>query len=210
LLDKGFLPKDVPFDTVFSSAEQVYMAKSVLFSPSVGYQATAHNKNGKPVRQPISEAIWSLNDSADRLDDYVSTFGHIFSVELRLGENAIFDFDLLDAGDVLARLVPGSFTKIRRFVLHNIGRDNNGNLIGHGDNGSWRCTQGDRSNLNNWACNGDGIAPTISQRMTRIPGFSPGSKPFHPKLLQGIPHLGETGQVGAIKEVLDIMVNDLK
>src|SRR2546429_6137718 len=97
---------------------------------------------------------------------------------LRLGENALGGYktdldDLLD-NKSLIRVIPGDFRDMRRFVLKNIGHDKKGNLIGHGDNGSWKCTKEDKTNPFNWACHGDGIVPAISQRLTRLPGFSPG------------------------------------
>ncbi len=205
LLDHNYTPGKI-LDKI--APNKVYPLQSILFSPSARYQATAHDVNGIPVRLlKISDAIWQLNDGADRLDDWVSTFGQIHSRNLRLGENVLGG--LLDNGSIYGKfLIPGDFTVLRRYVLENIGRFNR--------LGNWKCKSADR-NINNWACNGDGIAPTISQRLTRLPGFSRGNKPLHSIALTRVSHAdvigandGETGRFIPISKVLRDMRNDLK
>jgi hypothetical protein len=231
LLGHGFLPQHI--DDAFVSKvcvllhpdiclDALAMIKSLLFSPSVGYQATAHDVNGNPIRKPISEAIWGLNDGADRLEDWVSTFGQIYSTRMRLGKNSgnagvnlLNSFIAQDASRVLILkllidpVIPGGFREMRRFVLRN---------IGHFDVfGKWRCGEQRSTDPFDWACNGDGIVPAISQRLTHLPGFSRGGKPLHSIQLREILHAdasgandGETGQVLEIGRILDEIKNDLQ
>ncbi|MGH8611648.1 MAG: esterase/lipase family protein, partial [Gammaproteobacteria bacterium] len=216
LIDRGYEPNDVLADNFFppDESEKIYMITSVLFSPSVQYQATDHDDSGNPTPpgSPISAQIRRLNARVDRLDDWVSTFGQIYSFNLRLGQNLFSDplvpgdradVDILDNGSFYGRaLIPGSFSKMRRFVLKNI-------LSGIKKTGASFCLSADR-NINNWACDGDGVAPTISQRLTRVPGFSRGRKPLRSASLRGISHIEETKQVMAITRMLDAMSNDLR
>jgi len=190
-----------------------------IFSPSVGYLATAHDVNGVPIRTATSAAIWKLNDGASRLDDWVSVFGQIASIGLRLGEKA-FGTDavyvnMLDGdGHLVTPLIdnfgPTDYKRMRRFVLANIGYDSQRTLLGHNDNGTWQCTDQDTT-INNWACYGDGIVPYVSQRLTILPGFARGKKPLYAANLRRIPHTdyfkinGETAQVGPIGAMLSKM-----
>lgn len=93
---------------------------------------------------------------------------------------------------------------MRKFVLENIGDID--------EDGDWKCTESDRGSFNNWACNGDGIVPTISQRLTRLPGFAPGAIPLHTEafIQTEIPHITETAQVAEIRTLLDNVANDLR
>lgn len=75
----------------FFPREDRYRVKATLFSPSVGYQATAHKKNGKLAcnlddPRSVSYQICKLREGADVLDDWVSTFGQLYSIKLDLGE----------------------------------------------------------------------------------------------------------------------------
>lgn len=198
--NEGFTVKNV-------RVVKTYERRSLFFSPSVRDQATEHNRQKKPIRNSISNAIWSLNDSIDRLDDWVSTFGVIYSHRLRLGENACcggFDrLDLLDDFGVFRRwLIPGRFEELREFILRNTGRIDR--FL------NWTCTKNDRRNPNNWACNGDGIAPTISQRLDYVPGFSAGGKLLHQLAIRKEPHTKETERVTEINLLLNKMHDDLK
>jgi len=184
-------------------AECVYRFKAILFSPSAGYQATSHNRAGKPVLTNSSAAIHALNAGADRLDDWVLTFGQLYSHNFRLAQNIIGPVDLLDNGSLLGRwLVDGRFRKLRRSVLKNI-------VSRIKLTGASFCVKADRT-INNWACNGDGVVPTISQRLTRLPGFSRGSKPLHSASVKGVSHVSETGRIVEINNVLNAMENDLR
>lgn len=180
-----------------------------VFSPSVGDMATSHDSAGVPVRSSISEKIWRLNDGAPALGQWVSAFGEIRSGGLRLGENAYGDYDVLDndLGTLaFSFLSPGSFNKMRRYVLYNIGALKRRTLRPD----RWSCNRKDLTpSQRAWSCSGDGIVPAVSQRLSKVPGFDRGGKPYRVVTLSSVPHTGQTGQTARIGRLLERLRADL-
>ncbi|MGH8584146.1 MAG: SBBP repeat-containing protein [Gammaproteobacteria bacterium] len=213
LAQEGFKLKDVPVTVLRARcllpgmpppAECVYKFTANLFSPTVRYQATEHDRAGKPVQTNTSAEIHALNAGARRLDDWVLTFGQIYSHNLRLGQKIIGTVNILDNDSFVGRwLVAGRFKKMRKYVLENIVSG-----IAKWPRHSF-CVSPDKYDIDNWACNGDGVVPTISQRLIRLPGFSRGNKPLHSGILKGVSHIKETGQMLEINKILDAMSKDL-
>ena len=212
--NKGYAPDDLPFADILGSTDSIKLLQTLLFSPSTGYLATAHDKNLRPIRNPnVSAAIWSLNDNVGNLSTYVSSFGQIHSDNLRLGaktpgllnartdllrDESFFDPPILDL------LVPGDYREMRKYILQNIGRTTNNGR-------KWKCLDADKLQLAQWgwACNGDSIVPAISQRMKKIKGFNAQGKPFHVKGLNQVHHVEETGKVKLISNMLALLAKDL-
>jgi hypothetical protein len=169
-----------------------------LWSPSSGDMATAHDALERPVRTSISEPIWSLNDNVHRLDGVTDVLGQIDSKGLILGENAVLGFNLLD-GTSMAGVLPGDFTSMRSYVLSNLMLP-----------GVFECDDNDRQDENHWACNGDGIVPRISQRLSNVPGFEQGTrKDIWNNVVQQIPHTSETEMTNVIAAMLENMTNQV-
>jgi pimeloyl-ACP methyl ester carboxylesterase len=148
-----------------------------VFSPSTGYLATDHDANQRPIRSSISAAIFALNDRAGTLGSKAVAFGQIYSTGLRMGENAVAGFNLLD-GTSVAGILPGSLNDQRSFILKNLPDD--------------------------WKNNGDGLVPAASQQLSQLPGFSFGPGVLT-TVLNRISHTNETGQTAVIKTMLNNM-----
>jgi pimeloyl-ACP methyl ester carboxylesterase len=175
--------------------DQVVKELRFTFSPSVRTLATDSDANGQPVRSTISEQTFALNDRVDRLTRNAMSFGVLYSSGLRLGENVEGDLDALnDVGaQLLAFLTPGSFDSLLHFVLKNIAVIKERPILID----TWSCS-GERKQLYPWSCDGDGVVPTISQRLDLVPGFNAGSLPLHAISVANVPHSRETGRVNEI------------
>lgn len=181
-----------------------------IFSPSTGNLATEHYSDGQLLCRPLdpldnnpSQAICRLNVGAGKLTNYTATFGQIISRYLILGEDAVAGLNLLNGSDVAA-ILPGNFEEMRRYVLQNIGEFNSSER--------WVCSTDARKDPDSWACNGDGIVPLISQKLTRLPNFN---APVWSQRLEGVVHAdldpvtndGETGQTSIILRILQSMAS---
>lgn len=166
-------------------------ALDFVLSPSTGYLTATFDGQGLPVKTNYSNTIWALNENVDKLYDHVSAYGQITSDGLELGENAAGYLDLL-RGARAAMILPGDLTELRQFVTQNL-------------------------NQPGWVT-GDGIVPHDSQRLDLILS-STLDKPIWSAKLKDVPHAdaisfdfwdqnpndGETGQIAAIKNVLQQM-----
>jgi pimeloyl-ACP methyl ester carboxylesterase len=178
-----------------------------VFSPSVRYMATDHNSQGQPIRSSVSAEIWNLNAGVGTLTGRVSSFGVIYSKGLYLGQKGFGDLNLLDGvgAQGAALLLPGSFDKMLGFTLRNIAEVRKRPVLPD----TWSC-EGDRKTRYPWACDGDGIVPTISQRLNLLPGFKRGTRPFRVTPLARVPHTAETGRVTEIVNMLSLLQKDLR
>ena len=168
------------------------------FSPSTGYLATSYSggtiAEPYPERTAISEPIWALNDDVHAIDAVTAVIGQISSSGLMLGEDAKWLQNLFD-GSSWAWLLPGEFEDMRNFVMENIMPVD-----------IFACTSNQRNTRTSIACNGDGIVPFLSQRLSDVPGFERGTrKDIYDYQLKGIPHAQETHQTKTIIKVLTEM-----
>ncbi len=170
-----------------------------VFSPSVAAQATEHDAGGNPIRTPLSENIFALNDRIGNLTANVKSLGFLESTGLHLGEEGYEDFDLFKGigAAALTFLTPGSFDRLMAFVLQNIVPINERPVLPD----TWSCN-GFAFTQHPWACDGDGIVPTVSQQLNSVPGFASGIFDPVKVTLQGVPHTRETARVTEIQQLI--------
>jgi pimeloyl-ACP methyl ester carboxylesterase len=176
-----------------------------VFSPSTGYLATQHDKDGNPVcladPTSISQAICELNRGSANLASYVSVFGHVNSHGLMLGEKISLGIDLLDE-KVLTKTLPlvipklsaADFRNMHAYILDNIAKEID--------------AKGRFCNIqpNEWACNGDGVVPLISQKLNELPGFTAPVR--GEQQLNRTPHKEETARAIQIQKALQSMIRN--
>ncbi len=195
LRDRGNRPDEVVEELRFA------------FSPGVITLATEHAADGQPVRSAISRRVYGLNDSISRLTELTPSIGELTSEALRMGENVEGDFDALnDVGaQALAFLTPGSFDQLLAFVLNNIAQLRERPVLID----TWSCS-GTRRTEFPWACDGDGVVPTISQRIDQVPGYVGENTTLHRIALTGVRHADETGRVSEINTLIGNVNADLR
>jgi hypothetical protein len=173
-----------------------------VFSPSTGYLATRHTPDrGLACRSKnpnsIGFATCELNraEKLAALADRVSAFGQITSKGLVLGEKAVAgELDLLN-GISVASILPGNFQKMRAFVLQNLVRKNRDNF----------CNGSEKRDTLNWACNGDGAVPWISQNLQRLLNGTGHPKTFAKVGLNKVPHSEQPERTRDILNVLNAL-----
>jgi pimeloyl-ACP methyl ester carboxylesterase len=182
-----------------ASPDEVVDELRFIFSPSVRYQATAFDSAGNPVRSTVSEAIFALNDDIANLSASTASVGYLQSSGLRLGENAYNDFDILDGvgAQLLSFLSPGSFDRLLRFVLDNIVPVKSRPVLPD----TWSC-RGSAAAEHPWACDGDGIVPTASQKLDQVSGFVNNFASVPRIELSKIKHTQQTGRITEIRSLI--------
>lgn len=187
-----------------------------VFSPSMDFLATepASYRGQIPCDTRQNQALCNLNAEVEQLRTHVTAFGQMLSRGLVLGDETPLEegvtLDLLGNAslkELMPQFIPklnaDDFIRMREYVLSGITGtiSKSGNFCSKTKNPNRANWAWSTRNENSWACNGDGIVPYLSQRLSiLLPSASIASL-----RLSEVYHTQETGQTRNINKLLKSM-----
>jgi pimeloyl-ACP methyl ester carboxylesterase len=181
-------PEDPLFFLAALGTSWIRQEVKFVFSPSVANFATYHDASGalQLCADPVGRSMCELNAQSSRLNNVVSSAGQIVSTGMKLGENVIWNFDVLSPlGYNIGAILPGNNVQLRNYVFQNI-------TAGAGAP---------------WSEDTDSIVPAESQRLDVV---APKITPLTSRYLVRIKHTSETGCTDCINQVLDALIGQLR
>jgi pimeloyl-ACP methyl ester carboxylesterase len=183
-----------------------------VFSPSMNIIATDRvTYRNLPCEERKNSELCVLNTGAEQLRGPVSAFGQLLSRGIVLGARTPLRegvvVNLLGNAflkEFLPQLIPklrsSDFVRMREYVLAGITGTipRSGHFCSNARDPGQATWEWSRRNPNSWACNGDGLVPLLSQRLsTLLP-----QENVTTVRLNGVPHTEETGRIRNLRQLL--------